>query len=190
MYTCEHACMCECMHMFAYVWGWVCVIRFCHNVWDAVSFLPRIRSHKILLFSRSVMSDSLQPHGLQHAWLPCPSSSPGVCSNSCPLSWWYHPTHLILCHLLLLLPSIFPSITVFSSESALCVRWPKYWSFRFSINLFNEHSELLSFRIDLPAVQGTLKSLLQHHGSKASILWHSAFFTGQLSRPYMTTKKS
>ena len=90
-----------------------------------------------MLFSRSVMSDSLQPHGLQHAWLPYPSSSPGVCSNSCPLSWWYHPTHLILCHPLLLLPSSFPSITVFSSESALCVRWPKYWSFRFSISLFN-----------------------------------------------------
>ena len=86
----------------------------------------------------------------------------------------------------LLLPLIFSSIRVFSNQSVLPMRRPKYWSFRFSINLFNEHSELLSFRIDLPAVQGTLKSLLQHHGSKASILHLSAFFTVQLSHPYMT----
>ena len=99
-------------------------------------------------------------------------------------------SHLILCHTLLLLPSIFPSIRVFFNESVLCVRWPKYWSFSFSISPSNEYSGLSSFRIDwldVLAVQGTLKSLLQHHSSKASILWCSAFFTVQLSHPYMTT---
>ena len=101
--------------------------------------------------------------------------------------------HLILCHPLLLLPSIFPSIRVFSNESALCIRWPKYWSFSFQISPTNEHPRLISFRmdwLDLLAVQMTLKSLLQHHSSKASILWHSAFFIVQFSRPYMTTGKT
>ena len=101
--------------------------------------------------------------------------------------------HLILCHPLLLLPSIFPRIKVFSSESILHIRWPKYWSFSFSISPSNEHSGLISFRmdwLDLLAVQGTLKSLLQHHSSKASILQCSAFFIVQLSRPYMTTGKT
>ena len=101
--------------------------------------------------------------------------------------------HLILCHALLLLPSIFPSIRVFPSESALHNRWPKYWSFSFNISLSNECSGLISFRIDwldLLAVQGTLNSLLQHHSSKASILWHSDFFIVQLSHPYMTTGKT
>ena len=101
--------------------------------------------------------------------------------------------HLILCHPLLLLPPIPPSITVFSNESTLHMRWPKYWSFSFSIIPSNEHPGLVSFRmdwLDLLAVQGTLKSLLQHHSSKASILWHSAFFMVQLSHPYMTTGKT
>ena len=101
--------------------------------------------------------------------------------------------HLILCHTLLLLPSIFPSIRVFSNESALHVRWPKYWSFSFTISPSNEHPKLVSFRmdwLDLLAVQGTLKSLLQHHSSKASILQDSAFFIVQLSHPYMTTGKT
>ena len=101
--------------------------------------------------------------------------------------------HLILCHSLLLLPSVFPSIRVFSSESALRVRWSKYWSFSISISPSNEHSGLISFRINwlcLLAVQGPLKSLLQHHSSKASILLHSAFFIVQLSHPYMTTGKT
>ena len=101
--------------------------------------------------------------------------------------------HLILCHPLLLLPSIFPSIRVFSNESALRIRWPKYWSFSFNISPSNEHSGLISFRmdwLDLLVVQGTLKSLLQHHSSKASILQHSAFFIVQLSHPYMTTGKT
>ena len=98
--------------------------------------------------------------------------------------------HLILCHPLLLLPSIFPSIRVFPKESVLHIRWPKYWSFSFSISPFNECSELISFRnawLDRLAVQGTFKSLLQHHSSKATILWCSAFFIVQLSHPYMTT---
>ena len=101
--------------------------------------------------------------------------------------------HLILCRPLLLLPSSFQSIRVFSSESVLHIRWPKYWSFSFSISPSNEYSGLISFRmdwLDLLAVQGTLKSLLQHYSSKASILWHSAFFTVQLSHPYMTTGKT
>ena len=133
------------------------------------------------------MSDSLQPYGLQHVRPPCPSPSPGACLNSCQLTWWCHPT-ISSSVTLLLLPSVFPSIRVFSSESALHIRWPKYWSFSFSINLSNEYSGLISFRIDwfdLLAIQGTLKSLLQHHSSKASkstasILWHSAFFIVQL----------
>ena len=103
--------------------------------------------------------------------------------------------HLILCCPLLLFPSIFPSISirVFSNKSALCIRWPKYWRFSFNISPSNEHPGLISFRmdwLDLLAVQGTLKSLLQHHSSKASILWHSAFFLVQLSHPYMTTGKT
>ena len=101
--------------------------------------------------------------------------------------------HLILCHPLLLLPSIFPSIRVFSNEPVLHIKWPKYWSFSFSISPSNKYAGLISFRIDwfaLLAVQGTLKSLLQHHSSKASIFWHSAFFIIQLSHPYMTTGKT
>ena len=103
------------------------------------------------------------------------------------------PNHLILCHPLLLPPSVFPSIRVFSNVSVLHIRWPKYWSFSFSISPSNEYSGVISFMmdwIDLLAVQGTLKSLLQHHSSKASILRHSAFFIVQLSHPYMTTGKT
>ena len=133
------------------------------------------------------MSDSLQPHKSQHAKPPCPTPTPGVHSSSCPSS------HLILRHPLLLLPLIPPSIRVFSNESTLLMRWPKYWSFSFSISPSNEHPGLISFRmdwLDLPAVQGTLKSLLQHHSSKASILRRSAFVTVQVSHPYMTTGKT
>ena len=116
---------------------------------------------------------------------------PKLGSNSCPLSQWCHPT--ISSSVILLLPSIFPSIRVFSDESVLRIRWPKYWSFSFSICLSNEYSGLISFRIDLfnlLAVQGTLKSLLQHHSSNASILHHSSFFMVQLSHQYMTTGKT
>ena len=141
--------------------------------------------------SCSVVSDSLQPHELQHARPPCPTPSPGVHSKSCPSSQWCHPA----------IPSSVvpfsscpnpPSIRVFSNESTLRMRWPKYQSFSFSIIPSKEIPGLISFRmdwLDLLAVQGTLKSLLQHHSSKASVLQFSAFFTVQLSHPYMTTAK-
>ena len=106
--------------------------------------------------------------------------------------WFDDANHLILCHPLFLPPSVFPSIRVFLNESALHIRWPKYWSFSFNISPSKEYSELISFKmdwLDLLAVQGTLKSLLQHHNSKASILRHSAFIIAQLSYPYMTTGK-
>ena len=143
-------------------------------------------------FSRSVVSNFLRPHELQHASPPCPSATPRVYSNSCPSSRWCYP-NISSCCPLLLLPPIPPSIRVFSNESTLCMRWPKYWSFSFSIIPSKEHPGLISFRMDwlhLLAVQGTLKSILQHHISKASILWCSAFFTVQLSCPYMTTGKT
>ena len=137
------------------------------------------------------MSDSLWPHGLQLTRLFCPPLSPRVCSNSCPLSQWCPPTHLSLCRPLLLLPSIFPSIRIFSNELALCIRWPKYWSFSFSISTSNEYSELITFRIDCfdLAVQGTLKNLVQHDSSKASVLQCLALFVIQLSHLYMITGK-
>ena len=120
------------------------------------------------------MSDSLRTHRLKHASLPCPSQSPGVCPKFMSIELVMPSNHLILCHPLLLLLSIFPSIRVFPSESVLHIRWPKYWSFNFTIRPSNEYLGLLSFRIDwfdLLAVQGTLKSLLQHHSSKISILY-------------------
>ena len=134
------------------------------------------------------MSNCLRPHRLQHARLPWLSSTPRACSKSCPWSRWCHPT-------------ISSSVVPFSScpqslpasESTLHMSWPKYWSFSFSISPSKEHPGLISFRMDwlgLLAVQGTLKSLLQHHSSKASILRHSAFFTVQLSHPYMTAGKT
>ena len=140
-------------------------------------------------FSRSVVSDSLRPHEPQHIRPPCPSPTPGA-TKPMSIDWVVPSNHLILCHPLLLLPSIFPSIRVFSNESALHIRWPKCWSFSFNISSSNEHPGLI-FRmdwLDLLAVQGTLKSLLQHHSSKASILRCSAFFIVQLSHPYMTQK--
>ena len=144
-------------------------------------------------FNCSVVSDSLQPHGLQvlQASLSIANSwSPPILMS---LESVMPSNHLILCCPLLCLPSIFPSISVFSNESVLGIRWPKYWSFSFNISPSNEHSGLSSFRmdwLDLLAVQGTLKSLLQHHSSKASILRCSAFFIVQLSHPYMTTGKT
>ena len=144
-------------------------------------------------FSCSVLSDSLWPHGLQYASMPCPSPTPGVYSNSCPFESVMPSNHLILCFPLLLWPSIFPRNSVISNESALSIRWPKYWSFSFSFSPYNEYSELISLRtdwFDLLVVQGTLKSPLQHHSSKASSLRHSAFFVVQLSHPYMTIGKT
>ena len=152
--------------------------------------MPRVNS---VQFSRSVVSDSLLPHELQHARPPCPSLTPGAYSDSCPLSQWCHPT---------ISSSIVP---FFSRHQSFLASGPfqmskffpsggqSIWSFSFSISPSNEYSGLISFRtdwLDLLAVQGTLKSLLQHHSSKASILRHSAFFTVQLSHPYMTTGKA
>ena len=135
------------------------------------------------------MSDSLRPHGLQ-ASLSFTISKSLLKFPSIELVMLLN--HLILCCPLLLLPSIFPSIRVFSNESTLYIRWPKHWCFSFSNSPSND-SGLISFRIDrfyLLTVQGTLKNLLQHHNLKASILWHSAFFMVQLSHPYMTTRES
>ena len=141
----------------------------------------------------SVVSDSLQLHGLQCAKHSCPSPSNGACSNSCPSSQWCLPT--ISSSVVPFSSSLqsFPASESFSSESVLCISWPKYWSFSFSISPSNENSGLISFRmdwLDLLAVQGIHKSLLQHHSSKASILQCSAFFIVHLSHPYMTTGKA
>ena len=141
-------------------------------------------------FSRSVMSDSLQPHGLQHEMPPCPSPTPRV--YFCPLSQWCHPTNSSSVIPFLSRLQSFPASGSFL-VSRFFTQWPKYWSFSFSISPSNEYSGLISFRmdwLDLLAVQGTLKSLLQHHSSKASILQHSAVFIVQLSHPYMTTGKT
>ena len=150
-----------------------------------------INFFSLVQFSRSVVSYSLQPHESQHARPPCPSPTPRVQPNSCPSSRWCHPaisSSVIPCSSC---PQSLPA-SVFSNESVLHMRWPKYWSFSFSIIPSNEHPGLISFKmdwLDLLAVQGTLKSLLQHHSSKASILQCSAFFTVQLSHPYMTLEK-
>ena len=145
----------------------------------------------IIQFSRSVLSDSLRPHGLQHTRPPCPSPTPSLLKLM-SIESVMPSNHLILCHSLLLLPSVFPSIRVFSKESVLHIRWPKYWSFSLNISPSNECSGLISFRMDWLdlADQGTLKGLLQHHSSKASVLWCSPFFIVQLSHPYMTTGKT
>ena len=140
-------------------------------------------------FSHSIVSDCLPPHGLQHARPPCPSPTPRAYANSCPSCPW--SSRLVLSHPFLT-PLIFPSIRIFSNESVLCITWPKYWSFSFNISPSNEHPGLI-FRMDwleLLIVQRTLKSLLQHHSSKLSILQHSALFRVQLSHPSMTTGKT
>ena len=132
----------------------------------------------LLLFSPSVLSDFLGLPGLQRARPPCPSASPRACPNSCPFSQWCYPTISSSVIPLLFPLSIFTSIRLFSNELALCIKWPKYWSFSFSISPSNEYSGLISFSMDwfdLLAVPGTLKSLLQQHSSKGSIIWCSAF---------------
>ena len=139
------------------------------------------------------MSNSLRPHELQHTRPHLSiTNSQSLLKLMC-IESVMPSSHLILCYPLLLLPTILPSIRIFSNESTLRMRWPKYWSFSFSISPSNEHPGLISFRmdwLDLLAVQGTFKSLLQHHSSKASILWCSAVFTVQLSHPYVTTGKT
>ena len=159
----------RCVRLIAIPWSAACqaILSFAISQCSSVQF------------SCSVMSDSLRPHELQHARPPCPSPTLKLLSIKLVMP----SNHLILCRPLLLLPSIFPNIRVFSNESVLRIRWPKYWSFSFSLSPSNEHPGLISFRmdwLDLLAVQGTLKSLLQHHSSKASILRCSAFFIVQV----------
>ena len=161
--------LCDHIFYFSWVCTWVCM-------WVSVQLIC------------PVMPDSLQPHGLQHTRPPCPLPTPRACSNSGPSSWWCHPT---ISSSVISFSSCFQSFP--ASGTFLRIRWPKYWSFSFSISPSNEYSGLISFRmdwLDLIAVQGTLKSLLQYHSSKTSILWHSAFFMVQLSHPYMTTGKT
>ena len=141
-------------------------------------------------FSHSVMSDSLRPHGLQHVRLPCPSPTPGAWSNSCPLHQWCHSTISSSVVPFSSCLQSFPASGSFPVSQFFTLGGQKYWSFSFSISPSNEYSGLIFFRInwvDLLAVQGTLKSLLQHHSSKSSILQHSAFLVVQLSHPYTTT---
>ena len=146
----------------------------------------------MMVLNRQVVSYSLPSHGPQDARLSCPSLSPGVCQSSCLLNRRCHPTTSPSVASFPL-SSIFPGIRVFYNKSAPLIRWPKYWSFSFSISPSHEHSGLISFRIDwfdlLPA-QGILKRLLQHHNSKASVLWLSTFFMAPLSHLYMTIRKT
>ena len=161
-------------------------ILFCTSVAHTLNYFS-------VQFSPSVMSDSLPPHESQHNRPPCPSTISRSLPELMSIELVMPSSHLILCRPLLLLPSIFPTTRVSCSESALLTRWPKDWSFSFSISPSNEHPWLISFSmdwLDLLSVQGALRSLLQHHSSKTSIHLNSAFFTVQLSHPYMTTGKN
>ena len=181
----------------------VIVIQSCLTLWDPCTTAARSSVHGILWarimewVNQSVQSLS-RVQLFATPWTAAHQASLSITNAQSLLKLMSISSimpfnHLILCHPLLLLPSIFPSIRVFSNESVLHVRWPKYWSFSFNISPSNEYSELIYFRMDwleLLVVQGTLKHLLQHHSSKASILWHSAFFIVQLSHPYVTTRKT
>ena len=161
------------------------VLFFPHNLCSRLQFSS-------VQFSRSVVSDSLRPHESQHTRPPCPSPTPGVHSNSCPSSWWCHPAVSSSVVPFCSCPQSLPA-SVFSNESTLRMRWPKYWNFSFTISPSKEHPGLISFRmdwLDLLTVQETLKSLLQHHSSKASIFQHLTFLVVQLLYPYMTTGKT
>ena len=159
---------------FLFIFGKIFGFRFLSKMFSSVQF------------SCSVVSDSLQPHGLQHARASLSITNSQSLLKLMPIKSVMRSNHLILCHPLLLLPSIFPSIRVFSNESVLCIRWPKYWSFSFSISPSNEYSGLISFRVDwldLLAVQGTLKSLLQYHSSKSI----NSFMLSFLYSPTLTS---
>ena len=160
--------------------------------YEEILILRAVGSHwRVVRFSRSVVSDSLGPHRLQHARLPCPITNSWSLIKFMSIESVMPSNHLILFYPLLLLS--FPVSGSFSNESVLCIRWPKYWSFSFSISSSSEHPGLISFRmdwLDLLAVQGTLKSLLQLHSSKLTVLRYSAFFMVHLSHPYMTSGKS
>ena len=160
-------------------------LQLLKNDWDGI-----ISS---VQFSHSIVSSSLWRHGLQHARLPCPSSTPSTCSNSCLLSRWCHPTISSSFVPFSSYLRSFPASRSFPLSWFFASGWPKYWSFSFSIDPSNEYSGLISFRIgwlDPLAVQRTFKSLLQHHSSNTSILWCSDFFIVQLSHSYMTTGKN
>ena len=150
----------------------------------SLSVMIAINLCLLLLLSCSVMHSSLKPHGLQHARLPCSSPFPRVCSNSCPLSWWCHPT-ISSCCPLLLLPSILSSIRVFSNESALHIRWPKYWSFSFSVSLSSEYSGLISFQSKgvLRVFSNTTAQKHQFFGTQPFLLSSSHIHTWQLGKP-------
>ena len=181
--------------MQKHIWKYWTFFWYKHSLWPGYrrNVLQNTdRYDSSVEFSCSVMSNPLRHHGLQHTRPPCPSPTPRVYSNSCPLNPWCHLTSSS-CHNLFLPHSVFTSITVFTKESLLCMRWPKYWNFSFSISPFNVYSGLISIRmywLDLLTVQGTLKRLIQHHSSKASILQRSAFFIVQLSHLYVTTGKT
>ena len=165
-----------------YSYAIIILIYFFQLYWDI----------SLAQFSHSIMSDSLWLHGLQHARPPCPSPASRAYLYSCPMSWSCHSTISSSCALLLL-PSMFPSIRVFSNEWVLSIRWPRYWRFSFRVCPSSEYSGLILFKVDwldLLAVQGTLKSIVQHHSPKASNLWCSAFFIAQLSHPYITAGKN
>ena len=175
-------------------WLWCCIVIFGGNEVKGTWDLCFISYHYVWVYNSVQFS-----HWVMTAWTTAHQASLSITNAQSPpksmssVMSVVPSNHLILCHPLLLLPSIFPSIRVFSNESALSIRWSNYWSFSFSISPSNEHPGLISFRMDwlvLLAVQGTLKSLLQHHSSKSSILLCSAFLTIQLSHPYMTTGKT
>ena len=179
----------------------VCHKINCINTLFSISLDVDISSLHLILqaflsvqFSHSVMVNSLWPHEQQHTKPPCPSPTPGVHPNPCPLSRWCHPIISSSVVPFSSCPKSFPAIGSFQMSQLFAdFGWPKYWSFSFKISPTNEHPGLISFRmdwLDVFAVQGTLKSLLQHHSSKASVLWCSVFFIVQLSHPYMTTGKA
>ena len=166
------------------------VARVRHDLATKPSPLNHQQSIYILCCSVTKLCPTLQPHGLQHARFFCPPLAPGVCSNSCLLSWWCYLTILFSATPFSFCLRSFPESRSSPMSQVLHIKWPKYWKSNFSISPSNEYSVLISFRIDWfdpLAVQGTLKSLLQHHNLKESILWCSTFFMFQLSCSYMTT---
>ena len=174
-------------HFLSFFLSFLFINELFFGMWMIICFLL------LLLFSHSVMSDSLWPHGLQYTRIPCPSPSPRACSNSCPLSWWCHPTISSFVVPFSSCLKSFPVSESFLMSQLFHIKWTEYWSFSFSISPSNGYSGLISFRIDwfdLLAVQGTLKRLLQHCSFKASIIWCSVFFMVQLSHPHMTTGKN
>ena len=169
-------------------WEEMCSVSYCKPVYTDFNTTLYTSILSSVQFGRSVVSDSLWLHESQHARSPCPSPTPGVHSDSRPSSWWSNAAISSSVVLFSSCPQSLPA-SVFSNESTLHMRWPKYWSFSFSIIPSKEIPGLISFRmdwLDLLSVQGTLKNLLQHHSSKASILRHTAFFTVQHSHPYKT----